>query len=120
MPLLRYFLFVGGFLLCCMFAADAYLPKQLVREQKEFNKTIIRVERSSQETASTSPDLFLAIPQMQTTSPAPLPSQTRQAFAAIPVPSKHKTRRMDRNIANREVSADLPAQPYKRDGFPTW
>ena len=43
MPLLRYFLYVGGVLLALLFVADAYLPKFPPMEQAHANLPLIRI-----------------------------------------------------------------------------
>jgi hypothetical protein len=43
MPLLQYFVGVGSVLLCLIFAFDAWLPKQPVRESADIDRTTIRV-----------------------------------------------------------------------------
>jgi hypothetical protein len=119
MLLLRYFLFVGGFLLCALFVADAYLPKQPVQAQKEIDTSFIRVKRNPDEDVSAYPDLFLAIPRKQTTTPAPLLNQTRQAYAAMPTPAKRRAQRQEPD-AGRETPHLPLLRPDRPDGFPTW
>lgn len=43
MPLLQYFFGVGTALLCLMFVLDAYVPKAPAREQRELDKSTIRI-----------------------------------------------------------------------------
>ncbi len=43
MPLLQYFLGVGGALLCLMFVLNAYVPKDPPREQHDLDKSTIRI-----------------------------------------------------------------------------
>jgi hypothetical protein len=43
MPLLQYFLGVGGALMCLMFVLNAYVPKDPPREQRELDKSTIRI-----------------------------------------------------------------------------
>jgi hypothetical protein len=43
MPLVQYFLGVGGALLCLMFVLDVYVPKAPLREHHELDRSTIRI-----------------------------------------------------------------------------
>lgn len=90
MPIIRYFLLVGGLLLALLFAADQYLPAPVERAgPSDPDRTIIRIAsaRSLPEKIvfdTTQRADFLTIAQAD-----PLPQeprqQVREAMAAIPV-----------------------------------
>jgi hypothetical protein len=79
MPLVQYFLGVGGALLCLMFALDAYVPKAPPREQRELDKSTIRI--TARPSDGFVIDRFPPVPGNVAAGPA---DAVRQALAMMP------------------------------------
>ncbi|RXH23046.1 MULTISPECIES: hypothetical protein [Bradyrhizobium] len=89
MPIIRYFLFVGGLLLALLFAADRYLPAPVERAgPSDPDRTIIRIA-----SARTLPEKIVFdtrpradLPIIAQTDPLPEDprQQVREAMAAMP------------------------------------
>src|SRR5690349_16405737 len=77
MPLLGYFTWVGGALLCLMFALNVFLPKQAPRPSSDIDRTTIRIEaRGPEFSIPYAPDETKTLPV-----PEAKPASTTQAFA---------------------------------------
>ncbi|SFJ72865.1 hypothetical protein [Bradyrhizobium sp. Gha] len=95
MPIVRYFVFVGGILLALLFAADRYLPSPVVRTDKaDLDRTTIRIR-----SARSLPEKIVFDMRPRTDIPAvtaaePIPEErrasAREALAAMPAPSEVK------------------------------
>ena len=79
MPLVQYFLGVGGALLCLMFVLDAYVPKVPPREQRELDKSTIRITARPSDAFVI--DHFPPVPGNVAAGPA---DAVRQALAMMP------------------------------------
>src|SRR5437762_6512322 len=88
MPVFQYFLWVGGILLCLMFAFDAYLPRLPAREAHEIDRTPIRI-------ASRGPE-FATLLAPDESEPRPVEAKpavpVRQAFAKFEPERKARPR----------------------------
>ena len=89
MPIIRYFVFVGGLLLALLFAADRYLPAPVGRtDPADPDRTIIRIssERSLPEKIvfDTRPRTDLPNIVQADAVPEEPQEQVRQAMAAMP------------------------------------
>ena len=100
MPLLRYFVFIGGVLLALLFASDAYLPKVAVAEGPEtgVDKSIIRIHSDRKWPERI---VFDTTPPT-VTSPAIIPSVKADAEIGVQAPA---------------TVADVSAQARARDSF---
>ncbi|MGY3503931.1 hypothetical protein [Bradyrhizobium sp. USDA 4471] len=89
MPIIRYFVFVGGLLLALLFAADSYLPAPAERAgRSEPDRTIIRIA-----SARSLPEKIVLDTRARTDLPAIAKAeppaeepqqQVREAMAAVP------------------------------------
>lgn len=97
MPIIRYFVFVGGLLLALIFAAERYLPAPLARaDTPEPAKTTIRIRSATplpeKIVLDTRPRADLAqIAQAEPPLEAP-PQPIREAMAAMPAALPAKTK----------------------------
>jgi len=78
MPLLRYFLYVGGALLALLFISDAYLPKLPVEVRADYELPVIRIHSDRKW-----PERVV----FDTNLPTIVPSQTASLTASVPVPA---------------------------------
>jgi hypothetical protein len=121
MPLFRYFVFAGGFLLCFLFVTNVVLPKQPAREVKDFDRTILRMTHDPNEDLVSYPDMFLAMPKRpQTTDRASLPTRTRQALAAMRSNPKHTAAQRLHRDSDQAPPNGFIRRPNQPDGFPIW
>ncbi|MDI3566914.1 hypothetical protein [Bradyrhizobium sp. Arg816] len=88
MPIIRYFVFVGGLLLALLFAADWYLPAPVERAAAaDPDRTIIRINsaRSLPEKIVFDTRLRTDVSKIAQADPVPEPQQQiREAMAAMP------------------------------------
>ena len=89
MPIIRYFVFVGGFLLALLFAADRYLPAPVeAAAVADPDRTIIRIKsaRSLPEKIAFDTSQRAEVPMIAQADPIPEePSrEVREATAAVP------------------------------------
>lgn len=110
MPLLRYFVFVGGALLALLFVSSAYLPKMPdeVRADSGFDRSIIRIhsERKWPERIvfdTNQPTIVPPQPAITTASvqapasvgDASAKARVREAFAELPSPDRTQAQLSD-------------------------
>ncbi|MDX3968348.1 MAG: hypothetical protein QHD01_17350 [Bradyrhizobium sp.] len=98
MPIIRYFVFVGGFLLALLFAADRYLPAPVeVAAVADPDRTIIRIK-----SARSIPEKIVFDTSQRAESPIlaqadPIPEEplreVRAAMAAVPAAPSGETRK---------------------------
>jgi hypothetical protein len=98
MPLVRYFVYVGGALLGLLFLADWYFPTptSLVVADNHVDRSIIRIHSSHKwpaaiqmDTAAPMPAAPVAAPVIAEAAPPSAPAQrVRQAYAFEPPPQK--------------------------------
>jgi len=93
MPVVRYFLFVGGVLLALLFVSDAYLPKLPAAESANANRPVIRIH-----TDRKWPERVV----FDTSHPTIVAAPTVANAAAVPAPA---------------TVAQAPANPRLRDAF---
>ena len=93
MPLLRYFLYVGGALLALLFISDAYLPRLPVEASADYDLPAVRIHSDRKW-----PERVV----FDTSHPTIVPQQTASAAASVPAPVK---------VADVSAKADL------RDSF---
>jgi hypothetical protein len=119
MPILRYFVVVGGALLCLLFVADAWLPKPAPRKEVDLDRTTMRITGPSDGDSSRYADLFMAMPA-KPAAPASgnISAETRRAFAAMPAKPQRMT--VPRDVANPAPSNGFIYQRSGPDGLPTW
>lgn len=89
MPIIRYFVFVGGFLLALLFAADRYLPAPVeAAAAADPDRTIIRIKsaRSLPERIVFDTTQRAHVPMITQADPIPEepPREVREAMAAVP------------------------------------
>ncbi|KQT13729.1 MAG: hypothetical protein ACOY3N_11525 [Bradyrhizobium sp.] len=89
MPIIRYFVFVGGFLLALLFAADRYLPAPVeAAAVADPDRTIIRIKsaRSLPEKIVFDTSQRAEVPMIAQADPIPEepPREVREAMAAVP------------------------------------
>ncbi|MCK1625911.1 hypothetical protein IVA98_22630 [Bradyrhizobium sp. 160] len=87
MPIIRYFVFVGGLLLALLFAADRYLPAPIEHEDAtDPDRTTIRIRsaRSLPEKIVFDASPRNDVPKIAQDEPIPEPQQVREAMAAMP------------------------------------
>ena len=126
MPLLRYFVFVGGALLALLFVSSAYLPKMPdeVRADSGFDRSIIRIhsERKWPERVvfdTNQPTIVppqaavivAGVPAPATVADVSAKARVREAFAQLPPPAQlsdpkklEKPVQRQRKIAKRHVA----------------
>ena len=108
MPLVRYFLFVGGVLLALLFVADACLPKMPVAEAVNagFDPATIRIHSDRKW-----PERVV----FDTSHPVIVPTQTANAEPVRPAPAKAAdtaaTARLRDSFAQLQPSDRQQAQP---------
>jgi len=102
MPLVRYFLFVGGVLLALLFISDAYLPNLPVadRDYAGVDKSIIRLHSDRKW-----PERVVFDTSRPTEVPPQIASMAASATAPKPVADVSTTAR------TREALAQLPLDP---------
>ncbi|WP_128926441.1 hypothetical protein [Bradyrhizobium guangxiense] len=98
MPIIRYFVFVGGLLLALLFAADRYLPAPVERTgPSDPDRTIIRIK-----SARSLPDKIVfdtsqryEAPMIAQADPIPEepPREAREAMAAVPAAPSGEARK---------------------------
>ena len=113
MPIIRYFVFVGGLLLALLFAADRYLPAPVeAAAVADPDRTIIRIT-----SARSLPERILFDTTPRTDVPIiaqidPLPDeprqQVREAMAAMPVESSAEVRKVT------PMRASAAARPHPK------
>jgi hypothetical protein len=118
MPILGYFLYVGGTLLALLFVIDFYVPRQPAREEipHTYNIPIAAAQAPGQpitfsgETRhfGTPPPMTivdLAAKAPQSAEPAPEGSQkTAQALAQMAPSAQHATKPVRKKIARRKIN----------------
>jgi hypothetical protein len=112
MPLLRYFLFAGGFLLALISISDAYLPKSPMPESAAVDMPMIRIRSDRKWPERVVYDT--SIPAVQTAKAEPpvaapavfaevaAKSRMREAFAQLPMSAQLS------NSARLPMSVQLP------------
>lgn len=150
MPLLRYFVFVGGALLALLFISTAYLPKlpDEVRAGSEFDRSTIRIHSAykwpervvfdTNQPTIVPPPAAIGIASVQ--APAKVAdvsgkARVREAFAELPAPDRTQAQLSDpkkpekpvqrkRKIAKRHVAPPVmlvAQQPqFSLFGNSTW
>jgi hypothetical protein len=93
MPLLRYFLYVGGALLALLFISNAYLPKLPVEASADYDLPVVRIHSDRKW-----PERVV----FDTSQPTIVPQQTASAVANVPAPAR---------------IADVSAKANPRDSF---
>ncbi|BBO02035.1 MULTISPECIES: hypothetical protein [Bradyrhizobium] len=98
MPIIRYFVFVGGFLLALLFAADRYLPAPVeAAAVADPDRTIIRIKsaRSLPEKIVFDTSQRAEVPMIAQADPIPeeLPREVREAMAAMPAAPSGEARK---------------------------
>src|SRR5436309_1743309 len=102
MPILQYLFGVGGALLCLMFLLDAYVPKAPPREQRELDKSIIRV------TAARTGDFVIDhFPAVRGDLADAANDAVRKAMAMMPPDDAQQT-------GKKATRTDSPPAPRKR------
>jgi hypothetical protein len=104
MPLLQYFLGVGGALLCVMFMLNAYVPKEPPREQRDLDKSTIRI--TAPHTGDYVIDHFPAVRSDLAFDPA---EAVRRALAMMPKDDEPK-----QHAATSRAEAPSPSPSRKR------
>ncbi len=130
MPLLRYFVFVGGALLALLFVSNALVPKapDEVRADSEFDKSTIRIQSERKWPArvvfDTNQPTIIPAPAATTTASVQAPAavadvsskaRMREAFAQLPPPGATRAQLSDprkpekpapqkRKVAKRHVA----------------
>jgi hypothetical protein len=128
MPLLRYFVFVGGALLALLFVSNAFVPKapDEVRADSEFDKSTIRIQSERKWPArvvfDTNQPTIIPAPAATASVQAPAAvadisskARMREAFAQLPPPAATRAQLSDpkkpekpapqkRKIARRPVA----------------
>jgi hypothetical protein len=104
MPLLQYFLGVGGALLCVMFMLNAYVPKDPPREQRDLDKSTIRI--TAPHTGDYVIDHFPSVRNDLAFDPA---EAVRRALAMMPKDDEPKQR-----AATSRTEASSPSSSRKR------
>jgi hypothetical protein len=100
MPLLRYFLFVGGTLLALLMISDACLPKQPMPADPVADLTMIRIHSDRKWPERVVFDTSMpALTQMQSAQAAPPPVGSSPALAA------------SASASVRQAFAQMPAAP---------
>ena len=98
MPIIRYFIFVGGLLLALLYAADRYLPAPVEQAgQSEPDRTIIRIKSArilpEKIVFDTSPRAEVPIVAQADPTPEDPPRKVREAIAAVPAAPSGETRK---------------------------
>jgi hypothetical protein len=102
MPLLRYFVFVGGALLALLFISDAYLPKMPEVARADSDPPVIRIHSERKWPArvvfDTNQPTIVPAPAATTTASVQIPANVadvppakarmREAFAQLPQPDQ--------------------------------
>jgi hypothetical protein len=100
MPLLRYFLFVGGVLLALLFVSDAYLPKlpDAVRADADAPVPVIRIHSDRKW-----PERVV----FDTSLPTIAPAQVAKVEAGVPAPAPVTVADVSTKVRVREAFAQL-------------
>jgi hypothetical protein len=100
MPLLRYFLFVGGVLLALLFVSDAYLPKlpDAVRADADAPVTTIRIHSDRK---------WPKRVVFDTSLPTIAPAQLARVEAGVPAPAPVTVADVSTKVRVREAFAQL-------------
>ncbi|MHC4049885.1 hypothetical protein [Bradyrhizobium sp. 25ACV] len=125
MPIVRYFVFVGGLLLALLFAADRYLPAPVERnDATDPDRTTIRIRsaRSIPEKIVFDTRPRADLPKMAQTHPMPEePRQSaREAMASLPaaLPLDAKKEPPERKRAEARPQAKRWAKSARRSAEP--
>jgi hypothetical protein len=121
MPLLRYFLFVGGVLLALLFISDAYLPKLPAVERADADLPVIRIhsERKWPERVvfDTSRPIVAPAPTAAAMPAAvadlSAKARVREAFAQLPPPQAQR-QPPDQKQAQLATPAKPDPKPHRR------
>ncbi len=105
MPLLRYFLYVGGVLLALLFISDAYLPKLPVAQTASADVPIIRIHIKSERKW---PERVVYDTSLPTIIPAPMVAANRSIGA------KETPARMPTKAQAQEAFAQLQPSDQKK------
>lgn len=129
MPLLRYFVFVGGALLALLFVSNAYLPKtpDEVRADAGFARSTIRIhserkwpERvvfdTNQPTIVPAPTTIASVPVPAAVADASTKARVRDSFAQLQPPNQTQLQLTDPKKTEKPVQrkrriARRPAAP---------
>ncbi len=130
MPIKKYLMWVGGVLLCLMFALDAYLPKTAPHRDYDFDRTALKITAPD---SGIAPDTgAVAITAEATVNePADPPKETqvtaqsaaRQAFGKLEAatPKKPQRKRSVRLQPAKPVKSATAAQnPWFSQGSADW
>jgi hypothetical protein len=127
MPVLRYFLYIGGVLFGLLFILDAYLPTPPMPARVHNNMPVIRIasDRKWPERVVYDTNLPTIVPAPSVTIEARLPipakdagasATIRQAFAELQSSEAHQPRRFD--AKNREADRPRERKITKRRAAP--
>jgi hypothetical protein len=119
-PIGRYFVFVGSFLLAMLFITDRYLPNasQPFMSNPKVDKSIIRIKSAHQWPEkiafdTTSPTISILSPSLAEAQV--ITSQPRAAFAQLVAPPRALKGpvplRIRRNVTKRSLSTRIAAYP---------
>lgn len=104
MPLVQYFVGVGGVLLCLMLALNVYLPKAPPREQRDIDKSTIRI------TARPSADFVIdRFPPVRSDGAIDPSDAVRKALAMMPADEGQK-----QSAGTARADSPQPAPRRKR------
>ena len=114
MPVLRYFLCVGGVLLALLFVSDAWLPKMPVAERADANLPVIRIhsERKWPQRIVFDTSRLVAAPAPTAVAlPAAVAAlsakvRVREAFAQLPAPEAQR-----QPPDQKQAQLSTPAKP---------
>jgi hypothetical protein len=105
MPLLRYFLFVGGVLLALLFISDAYLPKLPAAERADADLPVIRIQSDrkwpervvfdTSRPASNPAPIAASVPAPAAIADDSAKVRVREAFAQLQQPDARQLRTSD-------------------------
>jgi hypothetical protein len=104
MPIFQYLFGVGGVLLCLMFVLDAYVPRSAPREQRDLDKSTIRI--TTRPTGDFVIDHFPSVRNDLALAPD---EAVRRALAMMPDGDTGPT-----NVATTRSDPATPASPRKR------
>src|SRR5215471_15958344 len=98
MPLVRYFVVMGGVLLSLLFLADAYLPKpEAAVASADIDRSTIRLRSSQKWPEAIRIDTSAVVPSLPVVAasnlPNDVPAPTREAYAAMPAPPSASDKR---------------------------
>jgi hypothetical protein len=114
MPLVRYFVFVGGMLLGLLFLADWYFPTSTAATataENDVDRSVIRIHSSHKWPAAVQMDTRAPMPaaaavMAEATAPEPPAPRVREAYAFEPAPEKAPEKPRRRAKPSRSLSRE--------------